>query len=68
MLFNYTTTIKTMYIDVYDNIDGSFMKRLSEEEIFNSCGRDTEMYDDFIRHIKTHPYVKKLHQKWIYNE
>jgi len=57
-----------MYIDIYDNTDDSFMKRLSEEEIFNSCGRDNEMYDDFIRHIKTHPYVKKLHQKWIYNE
>lgn len=57
-----------MRIDIYEPENMLYVKSLSEEELFNECGRDEEMFNDFIRHIKKHPYAKPLHQYWIYIE
>lgn len=57
-----------MRIDIYEPENMIYIKSLSEEELFNECGRDKRMFDDFIRHIKAHPYVKPLDQYWIYIE
>jgi len=57
-----------MRIDIYEPENMLYVKSLSEEELFNECGRDEEMFNDFIRYIKAHPYAKPLHQYWIYIE
>lgn len=68
-IIKYKYNNQTMYyIDIYDKEDGSFMKRLSEEDIYNLCGRNDEMFEDYIKHVRTHPYVKCFHQNWILRE
>ena len=57
-----------MRIDIFEPEDMLFKRSLSEEELFNECGRDKRMFDDFIRHIKAHPYAKPLHEYWFYIE
>ena len=53
-----------MYIECYDDESNQFIKKITEEELFNLCGKDQRMYDDFIRHVKSHPYVKPLKEMW----
>jgi len=54
-----------MRIDIYEPDNHIYVKSLTEEEIFNECGRDKRMFSDFIRHIKSHPFVKPLQQYWV---
>jgi hypothetical protein len=57
-----------MRIIVYMAEDNSFKEIITEEELFEKCGKDKRMFDDFVRHIKTHPYAKPLDEYWIYDE
>ena len=57
-----------MHIDIHEPEEMKFIKRISEEELFEQCGRDQRMFEDFIRHIKLHPYAKPLDEYWIYCE
>lgn len=54
-----------MRIDIFEPDNMIYIRSLSEEELFNECGRDKRMFDDFIRHIKSHPYAKPLHEYWF---
>lgn len=53
-----------MYITVKNSETLQPIKIISEEELFDMCGKDKRMYDDYIRHLKNHPYVKPLHEIW----
>ena len=53
-----------MYIKCYDAETNQFIKTITEDELFEQCGKDQRMYDDFIRHVKSHPYAKPFHEIW----
>lgn len=55
-----------MRIDILEPETMEYKKSLSEEELFNKCGRDKRMFNDIVRHIKSHPYIKPLQEYWIY--
>lgn len=55
-----------MRIDILEAETMEYKNSLSEEELFNKCGRDKRMFSDIIRHIKSHPYIKSLNEYWVY--
>lgn len=53
-----------MYIECYNAETNQYLRKITEQELFEQCGKDQRMYDDFIRHIKKHPYAKPLKEIW----
>lgn len=41
-----------------------YIKNISEEQLFDMCGKDQRMYDDYIKYISTHNYIKNLNEIW----
>ena len=43
---------------------GQHLRTMTEEELFNECGKDKKIFEDYIRHIKSHTYIKSLNEYW----
>ena len=47
-----------MTVDIYNSETKQFIKTISQENLFEQCGNDDRMYNDIVKILKTHRYIK----------
>ena len=57
-----------MTVDIYNSETKQFIKTISQENLFEQCGNDDRMYNDIVKFLKTHRYIKSLNEIWILND
>lgn len=61
---NKNINITNMIIEITNADTGQHLRTMTEEELFNECGKDKKIFEDYIRHIKSHTYIKPLNEYW----
>ena len=57
-----------MKITIYNKDNDKVVQILNEDDLMSLCDNDQEMYEDYLRFLRTHDFIKSLNEIWVLEE